>query len=52
MSGIFLDYFEVSGNKLDSSFPSVQFHINEYKARAQKDGDKNRGGLNDIRFYM
>ena len=45
MSGISLDYFVVSETKLDSSFPSAQFHINEYKVRAQRDGDKNGGGL-------
>ena len=45
MSDIFLDYFVVSETKLDSSFPSAQFHINGYEVRAQRDRDKSGGGL-------
>ena len=35
MSDISLDYFVVSETKLDSSFPSAQFHINGYEVRAR-----------------
>ena len=45
MSGRSLDYFLVSETKLDSSFPSAQFHINEYEVRVRRDRDKNGGGL-------
>ena len=45
MSGISLDYFVVSEIKLDSSFPSAQFHINGYEVIARRDRDKNGGGL-------
>ena len=34
MSYISLDCFVVSETKQDSSFPSTQFHVNEYKVRA------------------
>ena len=45
MSGISSDYFVVSETKLDSSFPSAQFQINEYEVRARSDRDKNGGRL-------
>ena len=45
MSDISLDYFVVSETKLDSSFPSAQFHINGYEVRARRDRDKSGGGL-------
>ena len=45
MSNISLDYFVVSETKLDSSFPSAQFHINGYEVRARRDRDKSGGGL-------
>ena len=45
MSDIFLDYFVVSETKLDSSFPSAQFHINGYEVRARRERDKSGGGL-------
>ena len=35
-----LDYFVVSETKLDSSFPSAQFHIGNYEIRNRKDRDK------------
>ena len=38
-----LDYFVISETKLGSSFPSVQFHIGDYKIR---DRDKNGGWIN------
>ena len=40
---------------MDSSFPSAQFHINEHEVRAQRDRDKNGGGLISVckeKFYM
>ena len=45
MGDISLDYFIVSETKLDSSFPSAQFHINGYQVRARRDRDKSGGGL-------
>ena len=45
MSDISLDYFVISETKLDSSFPSAQFHINGYEVRARRDRDKSGGGL-------
>ena len=45
MSDISLDYFVVSETKLDSSFPSAQFHINGYEVRARRDRGKSGGGL-------
>ena len=45
MSGISLDYFVVTETKLESSFPSSQFHINNYEVRARRDRDKNGRGL-------
>ena len=35
MSVIPLDYFLISETKLDSSFPSAQFHVNENEVRAR-----------------
>ena len=40
-----LDYFVISETKLDKSFPSAQFALNEYEIRCRKDRDKNGGGL-------
>ena len=37
MSGLPLDYFIVSEIKLDRSFPSAQFRINECKVKARRD---------------
>ena len=45
MSDISLDYFVVSEIKLDSSFPSAQFHINGYDVRARRDRGKSGSGL-------
>ena len=44
-----LDYFLISETKLDSSFPSAQFHIGHYEIRNRRDRDKNGGGL--IEFF-
>ena len=35
ISGTSLDYFLVSVTKLDSCFPSAQFHINENEVRTR-----------------
>ena len=40
-----LDYFVISETKLDESFPSAQFNINNYGIRNRRDRDKNGGGL-------
>ena len=40
-----MEYFVVSEIKLDSSFPSAKFYVNGYEVRAEKDRDKNGGGL-------
>ena len=40
-----MDYFVVSKTRLDSSFPSAQFHTSGYEVRAQRERDKNGGGL-------
>jgi len=40
-----LDYFVLSETKLDSSFPSSQFELNEYEVRGRRDRDKHGGGL-------
>ena len=47
MIGISLDYFVVSETKLDSSFPSAQFHINRYEVRARIERE-----ICKERFYM
>ena len=43
-----LEYFVISETKLDDSFPSAQFAIENYKIRARRDRDGHGGGL--IRF--
>ena len=40
-----MDNFVVSEPKLDSSFPSAQFHRNGYEIRARRDRDKNGSRL-------
>ena len=40
-----LDYFVISETKLESSFPSAQFHIGDYEIRNRRDRDKSGGGL-------
>ena len=40
-----LDYFVISETKLDSSFPSAQFHIGDYEIRNRRDRDKSGSGL-------
>ena len=40
-----LDYFVMSETKLDSSFPSAQFHIVDYEIRNLRHRNKSGGGL-------
>ena len=40
-----LDYFVISDTKLDSSFPSAQFHIGDYEIRNRRNRDKSGGEL-------
>ena len=40
-----LDYFVISETKLDSSFPSAQFHVGDYEIRNRRDRYKSGGGL-------
>ena len=40
-----LDNFVLSETKLDDSFPSVQFYIENFEIRNRRDRDKNGGGL-------
>ena len=40
-----LDYFVIRETKLDSSFPSAQFHIVDYEIRNRRDRNKGGGGL-------
>ena len=40
-----IDYFVLSETKLDDSFPSAQFFLNDYEIRARRDRDKHGGGL-------
>ena len=40
-----LDYFVISKTKLDSSFPSAQFHPGHCEIRNRRDRDKSKGGL-------
>ena len=44
-----LDYFVISETKLDSSFPSAQFHTGGYEIRNRRDRGKIEGGL--IEFF-
>ena len=43
-----LDYFVISETKLDSSFPSAQFHIGDYEIRNRRDRNKSGGGLTEF----
>ena len=45
MSDNSLDYFVVSETRLDSSFPSAQFHTNGSEVRARRDRGKSGGEL-------
>ena len=45
MYNLQLDYFVISETKLDDSFPTSQFIMNNYEIRCRKDMDKNGGGL-------
>ena len=40
-----LDYFVLSGTKIDESFPSAQFNINDYEIQNRRNRDKNGGGI-------
>ena len=40
-----LDFFVLSEAKLDDSFPSAQFYIENFEIRNRRDRDKNGGGL-------
>ena len=40
-----LDYFVQSETKLDHSFPSAQFYIENFEIRNRRDRDDNGGGL-------
>ena len=40
-----LDYFVLSETKLNDSFPSAQFKIDDYEIRGMKDRNKRGGGL-------
>ena len=42
-----LAYFVLSETKLDSSFPTSQFHIPGYQIRAMRDRNKYGGGLTE-----
>ena len=39
-----LDYFVISETNLDSSFPSAQFHIEDYEIRNRRDRNKKKRG--------
>ena len=43
-----LDYFVISETKLDSSFPSAQFHIVDYEIRNRRDRNKSGLGLTEF----
>ena len=45
-----LDYFVISETKLDSSFPSAQFHIGDYEIRNLRDRNKKKRGGGLIEF--
>ena len=45
MESLQLDYFVLSETKLDCSFPTPQFSLNEYEIRARRDRDRHGGGL-------
>ena len=40
-----MDYFVLSETRIDSSFPSAQFAIDNYEIKARRDRNCNRGGL-------
>ena len=40
-----LDYFVLSGTKLDDIFPFAQFYIENFEIRNRRDRDKNGGAL-------
>ena len=40
-----LDYFVLSGTKIDESFPLVLFNIHDYEIRNRRDREKHGGGL-------
>ena len=40
-----LDHFVLSETKLDDSFPSAKFYIENFEIRNRRDRDKNGGGL-------
>ena len=43
-----LDYFILSETKLDDSFPSAQFYIENFKIRNRRDRDRNGGELTEF----
>ena len=45
-----LDYLIISENKLDASFPNVQFKLSGYEVRGRRETHKHGGGL--IEFVM
>ena len=45
MGRLQLDYFVISETKLDSSFPSFQFHIGDYEIKNHRDRSKSWGAL-------
>ena len=45
VKNILPDYFVIAETKLDESFPSNQFKIDDYEIRNRKDRNKNGGGL-------
>ena len=40
-----LDYLIISENKLDASFPNVQFKLSGYEVRGRRETHKHGGGL-------
>ena len=45
MKDLSLTYFVISETKLDETFPSAQFNLDEYEIRARRDRNKFGGGL-------
>ena len=43
-----LDYFVSSETKIDESFPSAQFNIDDYEIRNRRYRDKHGGGLIEV----
>ena len=45
MKDLSLTYFVISETKLDETFPSAIFNLDEYEIRARRDRNKFGGGL-------